>query len=400
MSTELIKTEEVSNIIITFPAIMDRNNKSLAACQNAGKTFLDTIEAEGMNEALDQETAEYLAKVKELITKMESRRQPLTQLFDKIRSLFTSQEKSIDPKNSLTIPGRLVVKRNEYAAWKHQQEQKRKQEAEKLANIEREKASYKRSIEEAIYRTFNAYLSQRSAELTSVFSGMTLITYERDTNRILLFSTEYPKVQFDSLLSIETTTYYLSGDEKRSIRSSVFAGKHEELSNLLNNAIKEIKQSYSDQFLSMQHELKEIEELSKTNAEAARQAEEQRRRREEEEKARHAEEFRRQEATKMQQAAAAEQAEAMQSLFATASASVSAPPTNAKIKEKIKVLHSAGFLEIYQMWWINEGQSLSIEDLEKVHKKMITFCEKQANGKDPQHINSAYIRYDEEIKAK
>lgn len=400
MSTDLIKIEEVSNIITAFPSIMDRNSKSLASCQNAGQVFLNTIEAEGMNESLDQAAAEYLLKVKDLTSKMEGRRQPLTQLFDRIRSLFTSQEKSIDPRNPLTIPGQLMAKRNEYAAWKYQEEQKRKQETERLANIEREKASYKRGIEESISRAFNSYLSQRSAELSSIFSSMTLITFGRDTNRILLFSTDYPKAQFEALSSVDTTTYYLNADNKRSIRASILAGKYEELNSLFSKRLKELKQSYSDQFLSKENELREIEELRKSNESAAIQADKERENREKLEQARLAEELNRQEATRVQQAAASEQAAAMQSLFATASASVSAPPTNAKIKEKIKVLHSAGFLEIYQMWWINEGQSLSIEELEKVHKKMITFCEKQANSKDPQHISSAYIRYDEEIKAK
>lgn len=400
MSTELIKTEEVSSIITSFPIIMEKNRKSLASCENAGKTLLDTIEAEGMTETIDQAAAEYLSKVNLLITNMSSRRQPITQIFDKIRSYFTSQEKSIDPKITTTIPGRLAAKRNEYATWKYQQDQLRRKEVERLANIENERISYKIRIEEAIHKAFNAYLSQRSSELTSIFSEMTLLTFSRDTNRILLFSTEYPKVQFDTLSSIEEVTYYLSADDKRAIRISILAGKYEELKNLFHTKIKELKQSYSDQFISKQKELKEIEELKKTNEAAALQAEEDRKNRESEEGVRQEEELRRQEATRSQKAAADQQAESMQSLFAAASASVSTPLSNAKVKEKIKVLHPAGFVEVYQMWWINEGQSLPIEELEKIHKKMLTFCEKQANSKDPQHINSAYIKYTEEIKAK
>lgn len=400
MQTELIKTEEVSSIITSFPVIMEKNRKSLASCENAGKTLLDTIEAQGMTDTIDQAAAEYLSKVNVLITNMSSRRQPITQIFDKIRSFFTSQEKSIDPKITTTIPGRLATKRNEYAAWKHQQEQIRRKEVERLANIENEKASYKRRIEESIYKSFNAYLSQRTSELGSIYSEMTLLTFSRDTNRILLFSTEYPKAQFDTLSSIEEATYYLSAEDKRTIRTSILAGKYEELKNLFYDKVKELKQSYSDQFVSKQKELREIEELRKTNEAAALQAEEDRKKRENEERARQEEELRRQESTRAQKAAADQQAESMHSLFSVASASVSAPLSNAKVKEKIKVLHPAGFVEVYQMWWINEGQSLPIEELEKIHKKMLTFCEKQANSKDSQHINSAYIKYTEEIKAK
>ena len=48
----------------------------------------------------------------------------------------------------------------------------------------------------------------------------------------------------------------------------------------------------------------------------------------------------------------------------------------------------------------NEGQSLPVEELEKIFKKMIGYCEKQANGKDQIHIQSKFIRYEAEVKAK
>ena len=90
----------------------------------------------------------------------------------------------------------------------------------------------------------------------------------------------------------------------------------------------------------------------------------------------------------------------MNSLFASAAAATIAPtPVKAKITEKIQVLHPAGIIEIYQMWWINEGQNLPIDELEKIHKKMITFCEKKAN-KDDERIKSQYVQYIEDVKAK
>ncbi|MEG0039836.1 MAG: hypothetical protein RR711_11755 [Bacteroides sp.] len=401
MSTELIKTEEVANIVTSFPAIMAKNSKSLESCTNAGKTLLDTIEAEGMNEQIDQSVAEYLGKVSTLISNMQARRQPITQLFDRIRSFFTSQEKSIDSKIQGTIPAMLVAKRNEYAALKHRQEQERKREAERLANIERERVYYQSQIEEAVSRSFNTYLTSRLSELASIFTSMSLATYGRDTNRILLFSTEYPKSQFDALSSVQTSpTYYLTPEAKRTISTSVLSGKYEQLAATFTSRVKEAKQNYSDQFVSKQRELEEIEELRKTNEQAALQAEQDRIKRELEQAAASAAEVQRNQEVERQRIATQEQTQTMQSLFATAAATVSAPPANAKIKEKIKVLHTAGFLEVYQMWWTGEGQSLTIEELEKIHKKMITYCEKQANSKDPQHISSTFIRYDEEIKAK
>ena len=52
------------------------------------------------------------------------------------------------------------------------------------------------------------------------------------------------------------------------------------------------------------------------------------------------------------------------------------------------------------MLWINEGQTLPVEELEKIFKKMITYCEKQANSKEQKHIESQFISYEADVKAK
>ena len=44
--------------------------------------------------------------------------------------------------------------------------------------------------------------------------------------------------------------------------------------------------------------------------------------------------------------------------------------------------------------------AMPVEELEKIFKKMITYCEKQANGKDQKHIESKFIRYEADVKAK
>ena len=75
-------------------------------------------------------------------------------------------------------------------------------------------------------------------------------------------------------------------------------------------------------------------------------------------------------------------------------------PVNAKVKKVIQVVHPKGFVELYQLWFMKEGCNLSIDELEKAHKKMITFCEKEANKDGGEQIKSAYIKYVDEVKAK
>mgnify|MGYP000827438325 FL=1 len=163
--------------------------------------------------------------------------------------------------------------------------------------------------------------------------------------------------------------------------------------------MEDLRQSFIDRLPSKKQELIEEEELRKKDAEAAAIAEEERKKREEEERKQREFEIRQKELEQQKKAENTAQTSQMNSLFATAAASVSTTVSKAKVTEKIKVLHPAGFLEVYQMWWINEGQNLTIEELGKIHKKMITFCEKKANSGDEMKIKSKYIRYEEEVKA-
>lgn len=161
-----------------------------------------------------------------------------------------------------------------------------------------------------------------------------------------------------------------------------------------------VKQDLIDRIPSKRNELAELEQLRLANAEAAAKAEELRKQREIEATSKRMEEIKREEEAAKQEAALKAQQSTIGSLFAGAAASVAPPPTNAKVKEKIVIVNLQGYLEVFQMWWLNEGKALPVEELEKIFKKMITYCEKQANSKDQKHIESQFIRYEADVKAK
>ena len=77
MATELIKIDEAKNILSSFPDIMGKNTNSVKKCNEAGQALLDTIEGEGMNETIDQATADYLKKVSVTLKNMDERRRYL-----------------------------------------------------------------------------------------------------------------------------------------------------------------------------------------------------------------------------------------------------------------------------------------------------------------------------------
>lgn len=399
MATELIKIDEAKNILSSFPDIMGKNTNSVKKCNEAGQALLDTIEGEGMNETIDQATADYLKKVSVTLKNMDERRKPITQIFDRIRSFFTSQEKQIDPKDPSTIPGKLVIKRNEYAKFKYEEEQKRKREAEQRARIETEKANYRQIIGDSLLSYFNQYLSSKVSELQGIFSNLTYENFDREVIGITVFQTDYPKSHFDKF-SADSATYYISQETKQEIRREVLEGKYEQYAQQYKAKIVSVKQDLTDRVPSKRKELAELEQLRLANAEEAAKAEELRKQREKEAAAKRMEELKKEEEAAKQEAALKAQQSSIGSLFMEAAASIAPPPTNAKVKEKIVVLHQQGYLEIFQMWWINEGQTLPVEELEKIFKKMITYCEKQANSKEQKHIESQFISYEADVKAK
>ena len=65
---------------------------------------------------------------------------------------------------------------------------------------------------------------------------------------------------------------------------------------------------------------------------------------------------------------------------------------------KIDVTAPSGYMQVMSMWWAKEGCNLSKEELDKVFKKQIAFCEKVAN-KSGEFINDPGIRYVEDVKA-
>ncbi len=399
MVTDLIKVEEFTSIIQTAPDSLNRNQTSVEKSNQAGQCLLDTIQgAGGLNDALDTEVAKYLDKIRVTKAKMEERRKPLTQLFDQIRRTFTTLESNIDLKDGMTIPGKLSFMRDQYAAKKFAEEKKRKEESLRKANIDNEKVSYKNALELELNRYYNAYFNSQSGDLASAWESITFDNYDIKAKLIRGWSLVYPIEHFNQFRK-ELTTYYLDAMTKGAIKAEAFSGKYESFSQQYRFDMEDLRQSFIDRLSSKFKELQENEELRKTNAKAAEQAEKERKDREEKERQQRELEAKQKEEKQKIDSLAAAQVGQMNSLFDASAATLAPAPIKAKVTEKIKVLNPAGILEIYQMWWLNEGQSLPIEELEKIHKKMITFCEKKANKEDA-HIKSQYVIYEEDVKAK
>lgn len=396
-----IKVEEFTSIIQTAPDMLTKNQTSVTRCNDAGKTLLDTIEGIGEinNDDLDAKVSDFIDKAKVTVKKMNERRSPLTQLLTRISKEFTTLENDINPANASSIPARLQVFRNKYAA-KKLEEQKAREEAERKRQAkENEKAEYRTDLTLSMQKYYTKYFEEKAVELENLFAGLTLENFDTQSRQVADFSTEYNASEHLKGFRDEYRAVYIEKVDMDEIKLKVVPPLMKDYVVRFRDNIQSMKDDLVIRLPSKRKDLERIEELRKQDSEAAARAQEAAKLREEEEKRKREEEQKKREAEeKLRLEAQAAQADIFASFGATAAAIQTSIP-EAKVTKKISVNNAKGFLEVYQMWFLGEGAKLPIDELEKIHKKMITFCEKKAN-KDSEFIQSAFVEYVDEVKAK
>lgn len=396
-----IKVEEFTNIIQTAPDMLSKNQTSVARCNDAGKTLLDTIEGVGgiTSDDLDAKVADFIDKAKITVKKMNERRSPLTQLLTKVAKEFTTLENDINPTNKESISARLQSFRDKYVAKKLAEQKAREDAERKRQAAEKEKSEYRSDLTLSMQKHYSSYFEEKAVELDNLFAGLTLTNFDNQSQKITSFSTYYdPKEHFKSFR--DTFRFvYLDQESINSIKNEVVRPLMVQFTQKFRDDIQTMRDDLVIRLSSKHKDLERIAELRKQDADAAARAEAAAiNRQAEEEKKREEDRRKREQEEKLRLEAQAAQAEIFASFNQTAAAAPTSIP-DAKVTKKIKVHNPKGFLEIYQMWFIGEGATLSIEELEKIHKKMITFCEKKAN-KDNEFIQSAFVEYVDEVKAK
>ena len=396
-NNQLVKVEEFNNIMRSAPAVLQRNQTSVSACNQAGQALLDTIEAAGgiNTDELDTAVAEYLAKTKITVDNMNKRRKALTQLLSNVSKSFTTLEAAIDVKSPVTIPYRLQQARNKYAAKKLEEQRRREEEARRAQMVENEKAQYRSDISLLLERAYGDYVSRHISYLNGVMNRATLSTYDESVRLIKEASTDFSWSDFVKGVNDTFTTCHITAETRKSIKNEVASQKKVEFARRYAFEMDELRQSLIDRLPSLRKQLEEQEALRRTNEAEAKRMEEERQRKEAE--AQEAERKRKEEEERKKSEAARQQIE-MGSLF-NAEAAVPGYQPKMKVSKKIELLNPEGILPIIGMWWRLEGCNLSVEELSKMFKKQITFCEKVAN-KDGEFIKDESVNYIDDVKAK
>lgn len=399
MNTELsiIRKENIELIVSSAPAAYNENMVSHDRCIEAGNRILAAMQ-QGMTDELDQEAAVFIEKARKTVRKMNDKRAPLTKIFDEVRATFTGMENDIDVTKNGTITFRIQQLRNQFAAKKREEELARQREAMRQQQIEQAGRKYRSDCDADFRNQLQSNLDFYIAGLRSLFSGVTLENYAQREEDIKNFDTNFPE---DMLLNIRSNAPLpapglLSTGELQDIRKAsldvIMRTWREEHSN-------ELKKEQSHIIMLLPSKKQELERAAKASAEEAERIKQQMREREEAEALRREQERQQREQQQRLEAEMKEKQAAMGDLFDQASVSTPSYQPKTSVKKKLVPLNVEAFPEIFTLWWTKEGCSLSVDELAKMFKKQITFCEKCAN-KDGELIRSEHIYYEDEVKAK
>ena len=391
-SAALLRKENIATIVKAGPQSYQTNAISCQRCAEAGQQLLNEIERNGMSDELDKRLSAYIEKTRKTVKVMNERRSPVTKLFDQVRSEFTLLENTIDPTKKDTIPFRIAQYRNAYAAQKREEEERRRQAELAAQEAIRAKESYRAAVEEDYRRSFNNLVTTSINELTKLNTGVTLENYTAVFNTVTGYQSKLPADWWPP--SGVRLPYNISPDEAKGIRNEAFQKLFPDFEDQFVSEVDEYRREILDKLPSKKIELERMAEADA--AEAARLKAEMAKR-EAEEAARKEQQRVKAEAEAKQKAELDKSNAEMAGLFGMAKAEQAYTPKS-KVSKKIKVNDPAAFLGIVSLWWQREGCTLSVDELSKIFKKQVTFCEKLATKEDV-FVDAAGLEYYDDVKA-
>lgn len=393
----IIKQENIAQIVQGAPQSYNDNEASHDKCVEAGNKILALIEQNGgtLNEELDDMASKFIVKARNTVRKMNERRSPVTKLFDEVRTAFTSMENDIDPTKTNSISYKLQQLRNGYAAMKREAEEKRLKEEQARQQARQERERYAIDVEDDLRRQLDCELTKNLNILNDTDNTINLVNFEKSEEHIRQYPTQLSEEWLSSVRSMVRIPTTMSSEDARTIESEIFNSMKNTFCEKYDREMSEVKAYILDRLPSKRANLEKIaksdeEEAARLKAEMEKKELQESQRIEQERLKREVEERQAQEAKK--------KAAEMGNLFAEQSV-LSASQSKAKVTKKIKLLNVEGILPIITMWWGKEGCTMTTEEIAKMFKKQITFCEKLANKEDT-IIQDESIEYVEEVKAR
>lgn len=394
----VFRSEGFNLVLTDAPQAYTDNTTSHDRCIEAGQALLRRAETEGMNENLDRDIAVYIERTRKTLRKMNDKRTPVTQLFDTIRSAYTALENAVDPAKAGTVPARLQQLRNDYAAEirRRQAEEQRQRQIEQLHQAAL--TQYQAELRDHITSEFNEHVTKAVEGILDLERTLTLDNKGVTVLSLRTYDCTLPISWLKEQAALVTVPDRLTQTEADKIAADVVASLHPTLSEQYGFETSSTCQEVLDRLPSR---LEELGRMAKASEQEAAAIQRQIKEREEAERAeREQAAAERQAKDQAAKQLAAKQRE-MDSLFSAAQASVPDYQPKTDVRRRIRVTAPAGFMDVVGMWWAQLGCTLTVDELNKIFSRQLTFCNKLANDKkNPVLIHSDTVVYDEEVKAK
>ena len=392
----IIRPENMREIVMAAPGSYDINRKSRDNCVSFGQNILTAIQQQGMNDDLDKQAAVFIEKARRTVKVMNERRSPVTKLFDEVRSAFTTIENEIDPSKSGTIGYQLQQLRNQYAAKKRVEEEQRRREALARQQAEEAARKFRMDVEDDFKQQFQQLVNGALNRITQVDNELSLENYEKTLSE-LKSSKEYVCKGLPAgwLEQLHTYVRIPAGIKAADIENEI----KQKLAKQFNEQyIAEVGDTLDYTIDRLPSKRANLERMAKANAEEAARIKAEMEARQRAEAERTEKERAEREAEEKRKAELERKTAEMTSLFdGQAAASTYQPKT--KVTKRISLLNPEGIMPVISLWWSKEGCTLSVDELAKMFKKQIAFCEKLAN-KDEIFIQNESVEYVDEVKAK
>lgn len=418
ITTEIqtIPVEDFKALAETAPVALEKNTALVERARLKSQELKALLDERPMDDEVDQMLNDHMVKLSTAKEIANGRRAPFTRMIQGAVKVFTSIEKWFDDERAY-----FQAARDQYA----QEKIRIKKEAEALAArklaYDKEKVEVRSRLELEIQNNLLRAIESAKEEIIKNFNGITLENFEKGQKWFSEKRYEYTQVLFNAM-SFRTGSPLLSGDDIASLEQEVKEGKFEQFKARYEEEVSDFLQIQGDRLVGKKKELEEMAakaaEVAKLQAEAktkaqkeaaakaAAEAEKQkqeaeaRKRQQEQEQAAAAEKARREAQEKVE----LEKDVAMtNTLFdhESSNAVASADAPEGREGYEITVVHPAGYIELVNLWWKNEGSKLGIADVpaleKKTFKQLKTFAEKIAHKNDIR-IESKFVVYTETFK--
>lgn len=396
--------------------------------------------------AADERSNKYLVNCGTALKEEKESRAAITQMMDEFKKMFTGAENDIDKTKPNTIPAQVQCNRDSFAQVSFEISERKRKEVEKEAAKKREAIDLKATAEIRLSTYFNDYLLKAKQWLQQKFNDLNFEGFADAAAAIRMYDPSYAEKHFVAFNANLFSTLH-TPDELKVIQSSIsdnaYAGlndkykkemlalkadlvdkipsKHEEVleqKRLADEAAAEKeKQRLANEEREKQlaeandKEKAELEkkqqiqrdEEAKRNAELKEQQEKataDKKKREDEEAAKLQEETNKAKAAAEQETAIKQQGEQTMVMFESEAAlAENVEVLTARQGFDMTVQHQAGWVQIFQLWFENEGKNLGIDKIGNTKlDQMKAWCEKQAH-KTGTKIESKFIVYTESFKA-